>query len=90
MPGVANAMTYIWKSEQYVAIAAGGHSESGATIGDSVVAFRLAAGRRGALTVVAHHRPSRWTILQQGDLVSPRACVDRGRGVALVAARHSA
>ena len=35
-------MTYLWKGEQYVAISAGGHSESGATIGDSVVAFRLA------------------------------------------------
>jgi quinoprotein glucose dehydrogenase len=34
-------MTYLWKGEQYVAIAAGGHSESGTTIGDSVVAFRL-------------------------------------------------
>ena len=34
-------MTYLWKGEQYVAIAAGGHSEIGTTIGDSVVAFRL-------------------------------------------------
>ena len=42
VPGVANPMTYMWKGEQYVAIGAGGHSESGATIGDSVVAFRLA------------------------------------------------
>jgi len=42
VPGVANPMSYLWKGEQYVAIAAGGHSESGATIGDSVVAFRLA------------------------------------------------
>jgi quinoprotein glucose dehydrogenase len=42
VPGVANPMTYIWKGEQYVAIGAGGHSESGTTIGDSVVAFRLA------------------------------------------------
>ncbi len=42
VPGVANPMTYLWKGEQYVLIAAGGHSESGATIGDSVVAFRLA------------------------------------------------
>jgi quinoprotein glucose dehydrogenase len=41
VPGVANPMTYLWKGEQYVAIAAGGHSEAGATIGDSVVAFRL-------------------------------------------------
>jgi len=41
VPGVANPMTYLWKAEQYVLIAAGGHSEAGATIGDSVVAFRL-------------------------------------------------
>jgi quinoprotein glucose dehydrogenase len=41
VPGVANPMTYLWKGEQYVAIAAGGHSEGGTTIGDSVVAFRL-------------------------------------------------
>ena len=42
VPGVANPMTYLWKGEQYVAIAAGGHSEVGTTIGDSLVAFRLA------------------------------------------------
>ena len=42
VPGVANPMTYLWKGEQYVAIGAGGHSESGTTIGDSVVAFHLA------------------------------------------------
>ena len=42
VPGIANPMTYLWKGEQYVVIAAGGHSEAGATIGDSVVAFRLA------------------------------------------------
>ena len=59
VPGVANPMTYLWKGEQYVAIAAGGHSEAGTTIGDSVVAFRLARRGRGALAVVAHHRPSR-------------------------------
>jgi quinoprotein glucose dehydrogenase len=41
VPGVANPMTYLWKGEQYVAIGAGGHSESGTTIGDSMVAFRL-------------------------------------------------
>jgi quinoprotein glucose dehydrogenase len=41
VPGVANPMTYLWKGEQYVAIGAGGHSEEGTTIGDSVVAFRL-------------------------------------------------
>jgi quinoprotein glucose dehydrogenase len=42
VPGVANPMTYLWKGEQYVAIGAGGHSEVGTSIGDSVVAFRLA------------------------------------------------
>ena len=42
VPGIANPMTYLWKGEQYVAIAAGGHSEIGTTIGDSLVAFRLA------------------------------------------------
>jgi quinoprotein glucose dehydrogenase len=42
VPGIANPMTYLWNGEQYVAIAAGGHSEAGTTIGDSVVAFRLA------------------------------------------------
>jgi quinoprotein glucose dehydrogenase len=35
-------VTYLWKGEQYVAIGAGGHSESGTSIGDSLVAFRLA------------------------------------------------
>src|SRR6202011_119046 len=42
VPGVANPMTYLWKGEQHVAIAAGGHSEAGTSIGDSVAAFRLA------------------------------------------------
>ena len=42
VPGVANPMTYLWKGEQYVVVAAGGHSEAGTSIGDSVVAFRLA------------------------------------------------
>jgi len=42
VPGIANPMTYLWKGEQYVVIAAGGHSEAGTTLGDSVVAFRLA------------------------------------------------
>ena len=42
VPGIANPMTYLWKGEQYVAIAAGGHSEIGTAIGDSLVAFRLA------------------------------------------------
>ncbi|HEU0147478.1 MAG TPA: pyrroloquinoline quinone-dependent dehydrogenase [Bradyrhizobium sp.] len=42
VPGVANPMTYQWKGEQFVVIAAGGHSEAGTTLGDSVVAFRLA------------------------------------------------
>lgn len=42
VPGVANPMTYLWKGEQYVVIAAGGNSEEGTSIGDAVVAFRLA------------------------------------------------
>lgn len=42
VPGVANPMTYAINGEQYVVIGAGGHSESGTSIGDSVVAFRLA------------------------------------------------
>jgi quinoprotein glucose dehydrogenase len=42
VPGIANPMTYLWRGEQYVAISAGGHSESGTSIGDSLVAFRLA------------------------------------------------
>lgn len=42
VPGVANPMTYSWNGEQYVVIAAGGHSEAGTSIRDSVVAFRLA------------------------------------------------
>ncbi|MET4327686.1 quinoprotein glucose dehydrogenase [Bradyrhizobium sp. i1.15.2] len=47
VPGVANPMTYFWKGEQYVAIGAGGHSEAGTSIGDSVVAFRLALPGEG-------------------------------------------
>jgi quinoprotein glucose dehydrogenase len=42
VPGIANPMTYLWNGEQYVVIAAGGHSEVGTTIGESMVAFRLA------------------------------------------------
>jgi quinoprotein glucose dehydrogenase len=58
VPGVANPMTYLWKGEQYVAIAAGGHSEAGATIGDSVVAFRLArAGESPSLWSKTIDRP---------------------------------
>jgi quinoprotein glucose dehydrogenase len=48
VPGVANPMTYLWKGEQYVAIGAGGHSEAGTSIGDSVVAFRLPRQGEGA------------------------------------------
>ena len=43
VPGVANPMTYRGTGEQYVVIAAGGHSEAGTSIGDSVVAFRPGA-----------------------------------------------
>ncbi len=41
VPGIANPMTYAWQGEQYVVIAAGGHSEIGTSLGDSLVAFRL-------------------------------------------------
>jgi len=47
VPGIANPMTYLWKGEQYIAIGAGGHSEAGTSIGDSVVAFRLARPGEG-------------------------------------------
>jgi quinoprotein glucose dehydrogenase len=58
VPGVANPMTYAWNGEQYVVISAGGHSESGATIGDSVVAFRLArAGEAPSLRSRSIDRP---------------------------------
>jgi len=58
VPGVANPMTYAWNGEQYVVIVAGGHSESGATIGDSVVAFRLArAGEAPSLRSRTIDRP---------------------------------
>jgi quinoprotein glucose dehydrogenase len=58
VPGVANPMTYAWNGEQYVVISAGGHSESGATIGDSVVAFRLArAGEAPSLWSRTIDRP---------------------------------
>jgi quinoprotein glucose dehydrogenase len=58
VPGVANPMTYAWNGEQYVVIAAGGHSESGTTIGDSVVAFRLArAGESPSLWSRTVDRP---------------------------------
>ncbi len=58
VPGVANPMTYIWNGEQYVVIAAGGHSEAGTTIGDSVVAFRLArAGQSPSLWSRTVDRP---------------------------------
>jgi len=40
-PGIANPMIYEWGGHEYVVIAAGGHSEAGTTMGDSVVAFRL-------------------------------------------------
>ena len=58
VPGVANPMTYLWKGEQYVAIAAGGHSEAGTSIGDAVVAFRLArAGEAPSLWSKTIDRP---------------------------------
>jgi quinoprotein glucose dehydrogenase len=51
-------MTYSWNGEQYVVIAAGGHSEAGTSIGDSVVAFRLArAGEAPSLWSRTIDRP---------------------------------
>jgi quinoprotein glucose dehydrogenase len=58
VPGIANPMTYLWKGEQYVVISAGGHSEIGTSIGDSVVAFRLArAGESPSLWSRTVDRP---------------------------------
>jgi quinoprotein glucose dehydrogenase len=66
VPGVANPMTYLWKDEQYVVIGAGGHSEAGTSIGDSVVAFRLARSGEG---------PSLWsrTVDRPGGRFASRA-----------------
>jgi quinoprotein glucose dehydrogenase len=77
VPGVANPMTYLWKGEQYVAIGAGGHSESGTTIGDSVVAFRLPR---------AGEAPSLWsrTIDRPGGRFMAKA-IAAGFAVALLA-----
>jgi quinoprotein glucose dehydrogenase len=74
VPGLANPMTYLWKGEQYVAVSAGGHSEVGTRIGDSVVAFRLA--RQG-------EAPSLWsrTIDRPGGRVLAKAI---GAGLVLV------
>jgi quinoprotein glucose dehydrogenase len=59
VPGVANPMTYTWNGEQYVVIAAGGHSEAGTSIGDSLVAFRLArTGESPSLWSRTIDRPS--------------------------------
>jgi quinoprotein glucose dehydrogenase len=65
VPGVANPMTYLWKGEQYVAIAAGGHSEIGTRIGDSLVAFRLARpGEAPSLWSRTIDRPGRRFLAQ--------------------------
>jgi len=34
-------MTYVWKNQQYVVIAAGGHSKANTKRGDEVIAFAL-------------------------------------------------
>ncbi len=72
VPGIANPMTYLWQGEQYVAIAAGGHSESGTSIGDSFVAFRLArAGEAPSLWSRTVDRPGgRFWSLMIGLLVA--------------------
>ena len=81
VPGVANPMTYLWKGEQYVAIGAGGHSESGTTIGDSVVAFRLARpGEAPSLWSRTIDRPG-GTIHERGDRGWLRGDADGGFGV---------
>jgi hypothetical protein len=77
-----------WKGEQYVAIGAGGHSESGTTIGDSVVAFRLArAGEAPSLRSRTIDRSAGRPIHERGD--RGRSCGrDDGRiGVAMAAAQ---
>src|SRR5882672_2958932 len=78
VPGVANPMTYSWNGEQYVAIAAGGHSEAGTSIGDSVV---------------AHHRSTRRPVLGRSDrscnavcrgaVVAPPCEAESGRAASL-------
>ncbi len=79
VPGVANPMTYDWQGEQYVVIAAGGHSEAGTSLGDSVVAFRLA--REG-------EAPSLWsrTIDRPGGRFAAGALVTGFVLVGLIAA----
>ena len=73
VPGVANPMTYMWNGEQYVVIAAGGHSEAGTSIGDSVVAFRLARAGEFPLAAVAHHRPAGGSAVGEHDCHCARA-----------------
>ena len=84
VPGVANPMTYQWKGEQYVAIGAGGHSESGTTIGDSVVAFRLARpGETPSLWSRTIDRPG--GRFMGGATWCGRGADDGGAGLALAA-----
>ena len=68
VPGVANPMTYVWNGEQYVVIAAGGSSEAGTSIGDSLVGVSLALARAG-------EAPSLWsrTIDRPGGRFTTRA-----------------
>ena len=89
VPGVANPMTYLWKGEQYVAIAAGGHSEAGTSIGDSVVAFRLA--RRGRSRRRCGRAPSTGPadVLQAARSRQSWCWRDRDRAVALAAATQA-
>ena len=78
-------MTYLWKGEQYVAIGAGGHSESGTTIGDSVVAFRLArSGEAPSLWSRTIDRPG-GRFMSGAIAVGFAVAADGGVGVALAA-----
>lgn len=79
VPGVANPMTYLWNGEQYVVIAAGGQSEAGTTIGDGMVAFRLAR---------AGEAPSLWsrTVDRPGGRLFARAIAALLLAVLIVAA----
>ena len=90
VPGVANPMTYLWKGEQYVAIAAGGHSEVGTSIGDSMVAFRLARpGEAPSLWSRTIDRPG-GRFLERGDRAAARDRAGCGCAVGLAPSQQTA